>query len=542
MSTITDDIESGPTKTSGLVAAGVSLGMVASFLWAVPEMVEPTTVGVGGAVCLTVALWLVQSGARDSVTAFLAGILIVPASVGLIGGSAIAALVVTRRLFPVPNSELVSVGTLVVFGNVGIFLGSVLAVLGILLGRQNILDRATLDDFVSIGVLTGLVPMAATVLYVVRAGVRGGQSAAGNLPGLPLSALVVLALSPGTARLHLADLLLVMAVTTATVATALKVLPVSELLADTGAGTKTDSGLTKVFYALVGTTAVTGFLGLVLLPLELLLSTQTVRTALGPGLYGLLQGVATAGVLRLLLVGLTGVSAVGATAALVATRAARDTGGNEPETRYPDRTGPLAAGALVTVVGILVAKSVYRTVVDGTARQLPDAVAIELRDSANQAAMVYGEATFTVLLATILIATIIGFLMAIRFAIAIGYLSAETAGYSLASAGVFLGAAFGATLDVPVWLVFGGIVASLLVWDAGRFGTVLGREIGHRPETRSVELVHAGGTVVVGLLGTVIAWGMTTQFRGALGAGSQVSAVALVAVVVGILSFVSALR
>lgn len=530
--------EPRPTVTSGHLVSGVALLIVALFLWAVPEMIRPTLLGVGGALCLPISLWLVRNGVRDAVTAFLAGTLIVPAALGLIGGSAVAALLVTRRLFPVPSAELVSVSSLVVLGNAGVCLGIILTVQGLVLGRYDLLSRETLDNFTSIGVLTGSVPMAATVVYITRAGLRGGQAPA---PWQVLSGLIDVALSPGVTRLYLADLLLLVSITAGTTAVALKLLPVAELLADTGTGESRDPWLTKAFYVLAGVGAVTGFLGLVSLPLELLFPAEAFRSALGPGRFDLIQGLTTAGFVRVVLVGVAAVASVSAAVAFVAIRTVRDVGPSD-ERVYPNRTGALAAGVVVTLVGVAVAQSVFRTVVDGIAGQLPEIVAIRLRDTANEAALVYGEATFIVLLVTVLIATIVGFTMLIRIAIGIGYLSADTTGYSIASAGVFVGAAFGATIDVPVWLVFGGFVASLLVWDVGRFGTVLGQEVGSRTDTRRVELVHAGGTVLVGLVGAVFAAVVASQFQGGLGAGSSVSGVVLLALVVGILSFVSALR
>jgi hypothetical protein len=527
-----------PTVTSGYLVSGVALLTAALFLWAVPEMVEPTLLGVGGALCLPVSLWLVRDGVRDAATAFLAGTLIVPAALGLIGGSAVAALLVTRRLFPVPSAELVSVSSLVVLGNAGVCLGIILTVQGLVLGRYDLLDSETLDTFTSIGVLTGGVPMVAAVVYITRAGF---QSEKALTPWQGLSGGIAVVLSPGSTRLYLADLLLLVSVAAATTAIALKLLPVAELLTDTGAGESYDPRLRKALYVLAGASAVTGFVGLVLLPLELLFPVDAFRSALGPGLFDRLQGLARTGFLRFVLVGVTVLASVSAGVALVAKRTVRDEGPDR-QTAYPNRIGALGAGVVVTVAGIAVAESVFRRVVDGIAGQLPEIVAIRLRETANEAALVYGEATFIVLLVTVLIATIVGFTMMIRVAIGVGYLSTDTTGYSIASAGVFVCAAFGATVDVPVWLVFGGFVASLLVWDAGRFGTVLGREVGAGVDTRRVELVHAGGTVLVGLVGAALAAGVAAQFQGDLGVGRQVSAVALLALVVGILSFVSALR
>lgn len=529
-----------PTRTSTLVVTAVTLATAAALLWVVPEMWPPVLVGIVGAGCLTASLLLLRTVSDGPAATAIAGLLVVPAAVGLLGGAAAAALLVTSRVFPVPSTQFVSTGMLRVTANVGVFLGCVVAVLGLALGARNVLDLETLDRFVGVGLLTGAPPTVATALYVVRGSVSGGE---GAVPDLQVSLLRSFALAPDGPGLHLAEFLLVLAAAVGLLAAALRVLPIAELLADTGGGEATDPRVTRLFYLLVGLAAVVGFVGVVFVPLELVLSTDGLRSLLGAGAFGVVRAVSTAGVLRLLLVGVGGLSALAIAGGLAARGLARDdtgwTGGNRA---VQARAGPVVAGLLVAFVAIAVAGSVFDRIVDATAQQLPEPVAVELRTRAAEAATVYGEATFTLFLATVLIATIVGLGLAFRLALATGYLTPETAGYSLASAGLFVGVVFAATIDTPLVLVVGGITASLLVWDAGRFGTVLGREVGRGPDTRSTELTHAGGTVLVGLVGALLAAVAATQLRGGLGSGDPVTVVALVALVVGVTSFAAALR
>jgi len=531
-----------PTGTSTRIVTAVTLATVAALLWTAPAMGRPVVVGVAGAGCLTLALWLLRTGEADTVTAAIVGLLVVPSAVGFLGSGVAAGLLVTSRVFPVPSTEFVSVGILQVAGNVGVFLGCVLAVMGLALGARNVLDPETMEQFVGAGLLTGVVPTVVTVLYVVRGVLTSGGG--GVTPDLHLGALLSVALAPGTPGLHLAEFLLVVAAAAALLAAALRVLPVGELLADTGGGEATDGRVARVFYLLAGVAAVTAFLGLVFVPLELVLSPDGVRSLLGAGPYGAIRAVTTAGLLRLFLTAIALVALLGLAAGLAARTVARDDGGlpGSEDGSVPNRTGPVVAGVLVTVVAIAVASSAFETVVEGTADQLPEPVAIQLRTRATEAAAVYGEATFTVLLATMLIAAIVGLALALRFALATGYLRPETAGYSLASAGLFVGVVSAATIDAPAPLVFGGIVASLLVWDAGQFGTVLGREVGRDANTRSTELVHAGATILVGVVGTALAVVAVGQFQGGLGSDSPVTVVALVALVVGLTAFAAAIR
>jgi hypothetical protein len=85
------------------------------------------------------------------------------------------------------------------------------------------------------------------------------------------------------------------------------------------------------------------------------------------------------------------------------------------------------------------------------------------------------------------------------------------------------------------------VAAALLVRDVGTDGTTLGRELGRAAPTRDAELVHAGGTLTVGLVGTGLAYGISTVVGGGLADGS-IAVVALMGVLVGIVFLVAALR
>ena len=534
------DAEWRPTRTSTRIVTGVTLGVVGLLLAAVPEIVGSTIVGFVGAGCLLASLRLVSTRGQKSRAASLAGALTVPAAAGLLGSAVVTTLLLTSRIFPVSSGRFVSVSMLVVAGNVGVMVGCVLAVLGVALGATSLADEETLEEFVSVTMLTGVAPAALTALLVLVAFLTGGGGGR-SVPDLPLSVL----LSPEGAGLHLADFLLLLGVTAGLLAGALKLLPAGELLADTGSGEVTDRRVIKAYYGLLGGGAVATFLGLVAVPVELVFAPEELRSLLSGSVYGTLRTVSTAWPLRLLLVAAAALAAVGLVGGAVLRTLARDgrwSPGPFVESPLPDRTGPATAGVLVTVLAVAVADPAYAAIVDGVAAQLPGVLATELRTRATDAAAVYGEATFTVLLVTALIAAVVGFAQILRAAIGLGYLSAETAGYSLASVGLFVGTVFAATLDVSTPLVFGGIVASLLVWDTGRFGTVMGREVGRDAGTERTELVHAGATVLVGLAGAVLAAVAASQLREGLAPDSSLAVVALLAVVFGVIAFAAALR
>ncbi|WP_419181208.1 DUF7519 family protein [Haloarcula pelagica] len=87
-----------------------------------------------------------------------------------------------------------------------------------------------------------------------------------------------------------------------------------------------------------------------------------------------------------------------------------------------------------------------------------------------------------------------------------------------------------------------GIVAAVVVWDAGAFGATLGRELGAAVGTRRTELLHVGGTVAVGSVGAGVAAALAGGAGGALSVPPGTALAALVVCVLAVLALVAALR
>lgn len=203
--------------------------------------------------------------------------------------------------------------------------------------------------------------------------------------------------------------------------------------------------------------------------------------------------------------------------------------------------GGLAAGVLVTGTAIAVAGSAYDWVVSETLGRLPEGIAGNAEELSTNTVTAVGESTVALLAVVLCIGIAALVLLVVYGCLRVGALSTDAAGPSLASAGTFLAVVFGATVDAPAWLVVGGVAASLLVWDAGRFGTTLADEVGTRGTGR-VELVHLGGTALVGVAGIAGAVVVATQFPTGGVTASSTDLVALSSVVVGLLALVFALR
>lgn len=81
----------------------------------------------------------------------------------------------------------------------------------------------------------------------------------------------------------------------------------------------------------------------------------------------------------------------------------------------------------------------------------------------------------------------------------------RTSGFVTASLLVLIGTVIGAVQGVFVLLVFVGVAVAVLVWDLGEQASYLGVHLGRETDTRGPELVHAFGSIAVGLVGIVLA-------------------------------------
>lgn len=520
-----------PTQTSTAIAVATAVLVVGAMLWEVEGVLVPTLIGVGGAALFTLSCWLLSTD-DDTLTSMVVSLLTVPVALGLLASCGVVALVRSGALFPVANGSLVSVATLIVLGHVGVVFGCVVAVLGFAVGYWNVLDSETLARYSKVAFASGAGPALVSTVLVVSA--SAFEHDLSWVTDVAVSTVVSVAIAPEPTGLNLAGFLLVVTVAAASLRLAVAVLPVAELLAVSETGERRDLRVRRLRTGLTRLAIGAGVLHAIALALEISTSAESL---FGPGLYGLIQGIATARILRLVFVGTAVLALLAVATSLTVRRIAQETreGTN-------DTAGPVLGGLLVTFVALVVAEPVYDGTVERVAGPMPPSVASNIRETSALVADAYGEETIVVLLSLALVTVTLLVVVALRFALFVGYLSRESGGYSLASGGLFTATVFAGTLDAPLWLVFGGVLGSLLVWDTGRFATTLGREIGRTADTRSTELTHAAGTVAVGLLGAVVAVGVANVVGGGVAGGSSTTPVALLAVVAGILCLVAALR
>jgi hypothetical protein len=525
-----------PARTSTAIVALTTVVVVAALLSAVDDILGPVLLGAVGAVLFGVSCWLLSRERFETVARPLVSVLTLPVALGLFGSSGVASLVLASSLFPVASSNLFSTTALTIAAHVGVVFGCTVAVLGLTLGSRNVVTATSLRRYSATTFGTALVPGLVATALLIQAVTFRDQS--------PLSAIVeVLALlwawltAGGGVGLELTGFLFVVGAAVAGLLAAVIVLPVRALLQGSGREQTPNLDVDRLRTRLTLTAGVLVGLQLLALGLELVYAQDGLASLFGSTLAGLLYGLAGARFLRIALLVVALVAVTAAVLAALTRRVARQSLEGRART-----LGPLVGGSVVTAVAVVVADPVYETVLSLVLDSTPQSTAASVERTSAQLTTVYGVETFAITLGFVLVAGTLGFVLLLRLALFFRYLSETSPGYSLAGAGLFLGVVAAGTLDVSLWLVFGGIVASLLVWDVGRFGTTLGREVGRGTATRDTELVHAGGTLLVGVFGALAGRVLLTQTESLWSIPSGRTSVALLALAVGLVSFAVALR
>lgn len=82
---------------------------------------------------------------------------------------------------------------------------------------------------------------------------------------------------------------------------------------------------------------------------------------------------------------------------------------------------------------------------------------------------------------------------------------------SLGVVSLFLGIALADMFGPPnlgVGLFLVSVTATIVAWDVGQHAITIGEQFGRQAPTRRGELVHAGSSVIVGILGSTLAYGV----------------------------------
>jgi len=516
--------EWAPARVSATVALVTTLTVVGALLWQFGDVRWPVAFGAVGAVLFPLGCWLLSDDEPSGVARAAVSLCTLPVGLGLLGSVAGGALVLSAAAFPVEDGALVSVSTLLVAGQVGVIFGCVLALLGVTLGVRNVLAPVVLARYTTTAFLTALVPGTVAVAIGVEA-VLFGADGPRQLANEFLTAAWLWLSAGSPTVLPVAGLLFVLALALVSVLAATIVLPVAVVVDD-------PARLRRLRRTLTAGSAVV----IVLVPVAFWAELASASERSEPA-YGTVEALSSVRPLRFGLLSLAALALVATVSAALARWLAR-----HATDGFVRVAGPLAGGTVLTLAAALIAVPVYDRLLELVLEPFPPETAGRVEALAVEAAGFYGEELFAVSLAFVLVTATLCAVVALRLVRFAGYLSAETSGFSLASAGLFVAVVAAGTVGTPTWLVLGGVLASLLVWDSGRYGTTLGREVGSRTTTRGTELVHVAGTALVGLAGALAAFALASRAEAVLATPEPTTPIALAAVTVGIVCLAAAIR
>lgn len=131
-------------------------------------------------------------------------------------------------------------------------------------------------------------------------------------------------------------------------------------------------------------------------------------------------------------------------------------------------------------------------------------------------------------------------LLCLLVAYVVGLVPSRAGPSALSAAGLVTMGLGGAVAGYPSLFVFGAVAAGLVTWDVGTFGLGVTAELGHRPETRRLELYHGVFAVGVGFLGVALLTLLDATRQSVLGGVGTPAAMAIA--VVGVVLLLLPLR
>ena len=547
-----------PTRLSVALSLAVTAAVAAALLSRV-AVPRPAAAGVLGAALLAGAL---RAGGwerfRPLATA-VESLLLLPVGLSLLVAVGGAVLLQYREAFPVATPSAIPAPALSILATTGVVAGVTLAVLGALAATGDLLTGRTLRRAAGRALRLGTPPTAV-------AAVLGGLTLLSS-PEIPptvdlavalrtvLDGLAGFLLSPEATQVPLGTLLGLLTVAAWTTDRLVSALPTAELAAprtapgrewaeatassdgdsedggDEGESAAADesaatdrsgaSGAPQAGDAAAVAAAVER-VGDVLAPAAFLLASGTlavwaIEALLGPsGLAErvgpepavLVYGVATSPALRGLLVGVAAVAAVVVVLAWLLRRSVRARAGDVLAAYVP-----YAVGLGVVPVAFAVHDPVLGRGIPLVAELLSGFGEPFARVATGAVAFYGGGVVLLGLLGGALLLAA-GTIALLWVGIGFGIPSGAPAGPALAGTGLLSAAGFLGAGGGPTWLVALGVLGSVLVRDLGRYGTVLGREVGRGAPTGRAEVVHAVGTVPVGLVGVGLALGLARLVTG----------------------------
>lgn len=412
-------------------------------------------------------------------------------------------------------------------GSVMIVTGATVAVFGAATTARGVLRRETVVRTLKIGVADALVVGAAvSVLLLAR------LSATGEAGGVTGGTVVSILLDPRPGRIHLAVFIGLVLLAGYGLRAAVRTLPAAQLLGHRVEPGRREQLREADYVARYMALPLAGLFGL-LLVFERLPSPY--RDLPGP-IADLLAWVTGTVLLRwpLVLVGVVSIAL--AAAGWLVQRAYR-----VAERDALVGVTPYAVGGGLVLVATAFEGQIVRALRRELAIRVPPEARPGFRELSGNVIEFYG-ADVLALAAVLLVVVVALMALALLLGVLLTDSVPETAtGPAVASAGVFVVAAFTVTITGQLLPGLIGVVASVLVWDTGEFGAGIGRELGTGATSARTELVHVGGTLLVGLGAVGVALSLS-GIAGRLDAGAVPVVPALLLALLGVLLLVVASR
>jgi len=496
-------------------------------------------VAVFHAVVFAGSLWLVGRERWRPVAMAVAGIcsLFVGASFAVAVGYTFLDAVAT--LYPVTDvAQIRPRGLRVASTTVAVLAGTVAMVGGVSTPATGLRGDSAWE-YAKLAVETFVVPLlvAALMLLSTLLAEFGGPSEVPVLGQLANATGGVgdVLLSPAPGRTHLLVFTVLVAIAPLAVGRGIESLPLSEL-----ATAETHERVAERAEAVASVARRVALVAAALLPVtlvEVVVRPLPLRNLLTPPLYGLLAWLTGNPLLRSLLVG-TIVVAGGTAVSVWVVRWLVRTDASSVAVSLT----PFVGGASVVLLASVLHGVVLQPTRSFVTAALPGEFATAFARQSAAIVEFYGSLAVVVTVAAMLVGMTAVLALSLALVTRVDLLPTSAPAPALAAAGTFLAAAFGAGAGVPAPFVLGGIVTSLVVWDAGEYGATLGREMGAATGGARTEGVHVGATLVVGLAGALLATAVSRIGTADVLTGVPTVPFALAAVVVALVLLILALR
>ncbi|MCD2201013.1 hypothetical protein LPA44_14085 [Halobacterium sp. KA-4] len=487
-----------PTRQGTLVSVGVTI-MLTTLIAASLGLLIPLATAWVAALTFAGGLWLATQSSWRVLAQYLAGLLVAPLGLAAAGGLTYAALSLSSTRFPQPTAAQGATAILSVSAQLIVVASLMLAVFGACVAIADLVTQTSLHALVHVTYRTLIIPvLAATTLAttaILGTATLSQQQTLATLVHDGVAVVTTYFLSPAATAPNLSSIALLLFTTTATLALALRALPVLEVV-----GTAHEETFQTIQTRLRKLTSVFVLLIIAGVLTDALLRQQQFRAEVSDPLYQSLITATQVEPLRIVLAVSISVT-LGLLAISYVLKRIAQASAAVPFERY----SALLSGATLTAAALVVATPLVETTQAFIITTLPTTMAPSYQRLSEGIIAFYGPPTITLVALTATLISAAGIIAGFRISMWVRLLPSKTVGPVLASVGVFVASAFGGVESLPGWLLFAGIVGSFVAWDSGHFAWQLGHEIGRHTPTRNIEAVHLAATLTIGGAASAIA-------------------------------------